>query len=222
MSLAIPTLVAAISVHTPEQLPTHDLATGQCRPASEVKEVLSREKQTPIIVGNRAGYGDGIALLFFSNGDGSRGYLLRSNKPYGELASSICVESVFQNIRLSDISKPGIPKWAKLGGNPDEANAICKRDHLGYQENCVYHDDGMENSHSHGDRVMFMATGSAINPRDKTIRQGQTITLILNPTKQSGLVNATTPEGACYTLSGYAKGAYTEPGEKMLMSNKFD
>ena len=49
---------------------------------------------SPIIVGNRAGYGDHAALIFYANSDGSRGYAVRGDKPFGQLSGTICIESV--------------------------------------------------------------------------------------------------------------------------------
>ncbi|MBZ4346229.1 hypothetical protein LAN15_24170, partial [Mycobacterium tuberculosis] len=76
------------------------------------------------------------ALVFTSNADGSRGYLLRGDKPLGQQADTICIDSVYEDVRLNDITQPGIPAWAQLGGNAARAEAICKRDRLGYQEMC--------------------------------------------------------------------------------------
>ena len=140
------------------------LDTGQCLPAAQVRATLTAEGQNTIILGNRTGYGYPTALVFTSNGDGSEGYALRGDKPLGE-----------QDVRLNDVTRPGVPAWAKLGGDPAAAAAICKRDRLGYQEQCRFHDESLSNLEGNGQHVMLMATGTAINPRDKTVRDGQRI-----------------------------------------------
>lgn len=197
------------------------LKIGQCSLAGDVRAALSAEGQNPIIVGNRTGYGYATALIFMANADGSRGYLVRGDKPLGEQASTICIDSVFTDVRLNDISKPGLPAWAKFGGDREEALRVCKRDRLGYQEVCMFHDEAVLNLDSHGDRVMLTAKGAAINPRDKTVRSGQVITVTLNPGKQSGLITATTSEGARYSVSAYTKASYSQYGEKLLAAGRY-
>ncbi|MDY7762819.1 hypothetical protein U0E18_32050, partial [Burkholderia pseudomallei] len=66
-----------------------------------------------------------------------------------------------------------------------------------------------------GQQVLFMATGTAINPRDKTIRTGQRVWLTQNGSG-GGALSATTPEGASYVLSAYTSGALSQHGAAML------
>lgn len=197
--------------------PALALETGQCLPATTVRATLAQEGQSPIIVGNRSGYGYPTALIFTSNVDGSKGYAVRGDKPFGEQAETACIDSVYRDIRLNDISKPGIPAWAKMGGDPKTAEAICKRDKLGYQEDCGYADQATVNLNRNMQRVMFQAMGSAINPRDKSIRQSQRIVVTLQADNKLGLVRAVTIEGSGYLLSGYSGAAYTQHGEAMLV-----
>ena len=192
------------------------LDTGQCLPAAQVRATLAAEKQNTIIVGNRSGYGYPVALVFTSNVDGSKGYALRGDKPLGEQAATICVESVYRDVRLNDVTKPGVPAWAKMGDDPKRAEAVCKRDKLGYQEKCGSHDQSVLGLDGNGQRVIFMAIGSAINPRDKSVRAGQRIWLTLDAADAGGLFNAATVEGADYILSAYTKGSYTQFGTAML------
>lgn len=196
--------------------PALALDTGQCLPAPQVRSTLAAEKQNTIIIGNRTGYGYPTALVFTSNADGSKGYLLRGDKPLGEQAETICVDSVYRDVRLNDISRPGIPAWAKLGGDPVKASAVCKRDKLGYQELCRFHDASISNLASNGQHVAFMAIGTAINPRDKTLRLNQRIILTLHGGDEGGLVNAVTAEGASYMLSAYTKPAFTQYATPLL------
>jgi hypothetical protein len=191
------------------------LRTGQCLPGAQVREALKAEGQNTIIVGNRTGYGYATALVFTSNADGSRGYLLRGDKPLGQQADTICIDSVYEDVRLNDITQPGIPAWAQLGGNAARAEAICKRDRLGYQEMCQPQQASVEALHRDGQQVLFMATGTAINPRDKTIRTGQRVWLTQNGSG-GGALSATTPEGASYVLSAYTSGALSQHGAAML------
>ncbi len=195
--------------------PASALDTGRCYPAQQVRAALTAERQNTIVTGSRTGYGYATALVFTSNADGSRGYLLRGDRPLGEQAATICVDSVYSGVRLNDITRPGIPAWAKMGGDPKAADAICKRERLGYQEECQPHDLSLETLYRNGQHLLFMATGTAINPRDKTIRAGQRIWLSLNGSG-GGLVNAATPEGADYVLSAYTSGALSQHGSAML------
>jgi hypothetical protein len=198
--------------------PAYALETGQCLPAATVRATLAQEGQSPIIAGNRSGYGYPTALIFTSNANGSKGYAIRGDKPFGEQAETVCIDSVYRDVRLNDISKPGIPAWAKMGGDAKTAEAICTRDKLGYQEDCGYADQATVNLSRNMQRVMFHAMGSAINPRDKSIRQSQRIIATLQADNKLGLVRAVTMEGAGYLLSGYSGAAYTQHGEAMLVS----
>ncbi|WP_066769271.1 hypothetical protein [Sphingobium sp. CCH11-B1] len=207
-------VVAAICVGVAS--PVLALETGQCLPAATVRAALAQEGQNPIIVGNRSGYGYPIALIFTSNADGSKGYAIRGDKPFGEQAETACIDSVYRDVRLNDISKPGIPAWAKMGGDPKTAEAICKRDKLGYQEVCAPADQVTQELETNGRHAMMVATGSAINPRDKSIRQNQRILVTVNAGNQAGLIRAVTQEGAGYVLSAYSSVAYTANGEARL------
>lgn len=193
------------------------LVTGQCLTAASVRAALMAESQNPVIIGNRSGYGYPTALIFMSNADGSRGYALRGDKPLGQQAETICVEAVYRDVRLNDITKPGVPAWAMMPNtDPKAADAVCKRDRLGYQELCNFHNGSLVGLEKNGQRVMFVATGTAINPRDKSVRENQRITVTINFTEQGGLVKAATPEGASYMLSAYSKVSYTQFGNALL------
>lgn len=207
---------AVAAVVTMAAFPAMALDTGQCLPAAEVRSALAAEGQKTIIIGNRSGYGYPTTLAFTSNADGSRGYAIRGDKPLGEQAGTICIDSVYRDVRLNDITRPGIPAWALMGNDPAKAEVICKRDKLGYQEMCAISDVVLRNQESAGDRVIFGAVGTAINPRDKSVREGQRILVTLNPHNQTGAVDAVTPEGASYMLSAYARGAYTQAAEAMM------
>lgn len=189
--------------------PAFALETGQCLPATQVREVLAAEQMKPIIVGNRTGYGYPTSLIFFANADGSRGYLIRGDQPLGTQAAIACVDSVFRDIRLHDISKPGVPAWALMGDDPATADVICKRYRLGYQEECRPHDKSLAILNSNRQHVLFMAIGTAINPRDGSIRQGQRLLLTMDGTDGTGLLKASTAEGASYILAAYTKAAVT-------------
>lgn len=195
--------------------PALALETGQCLPAAQVRAALTAEGMQPIIVGTRTGYGYPTSLIFFSNADASRGYLIRGDKPLGQQSNTACVDSVYRDVRLNDITRAGIPAWARVAVKPREVEAIC-RGHLGYQDNCNRHDESLFNLESHGQHVMFMATGTAINPRDHSIRSGQRIVLTLKPVARGGVLMAVTPEGASYILSAYTDGGYTPVGSAML------
>ncbi|OSZ69556.1 hypothetical protein CAP40_01485 [Sphingomonas sp. IBVSS2] len=196
--------------------PALALDTGQCLPAQQVRDALKAEGMQPIIVGNRTGYGYPTSLIFFANADGSRGYLIRGDKPLGEQAETACVDSVFRGVKLRDISRPGIPEWALMGDDPAKAEAGCKRDHLGYQEKCSAHDRSLAILNSNGQHVLFMAIGTAINPRDKSIRRDQRLLLTLDGSEASGLLKASTAEGASYILSAYTKGATTQNAAALM------
>lgn len=196
--------------------PALALDTGQCLPAQQVRDTLKAEGQNTIIIGNRTGYGYPTALIFTSNTDGSRGYLLRGDKPLGQQADTICVDSVYRDIRVNDVTRPGIPAWAKMGEDPKRAEAICKRDRLGYQEQCLSNGESLSNLATHGIRVMLAATGSAINPRDKSVRDEQRLIVLVSPSDYKGTVKAVTPEGASYMLSAYTSVSYTQHGEAIL------
>ncbi len=209
LSLAVASLAAAS--------PALALDTGQCLPAAQVRAALASENMQPIIVGNRAGYGDHAALIFYANASGSRGYAVRGDKSYGQLSDTICIESVFRDVRLNDITHPGIPAWARIDGiDAAVVERVCKSGKLGWQEQCMPHNVGLTNQETHGVHVMLMVTGSAINPRDKSIRQNQRIVVSVSPTDNKGGVDAVTPEGANYMLSGYVDVAYTRNGEALL------
>jgi len=197
-------------------IPAFALETGQCLPAAQARAALAQEEQSPIIVGNRSGYGFPTALIFTSNADGSKGYAVRADKPFGQQAEKVCIDSVYRNVRLNDISRPGIPAWAIIGGDAKQAEAICKRDRLGYQEACSLADQVTQELAENGRKVMMFADGSAINPRDKSIRQNQRIIVQLNPNTQTGLIRAVTKEGAGYVLSAYADAGYTPIGKAKL------
>lgn len=186
------------------------LETGQCIPAREARAEFAAQGMNPIIVGNRTGYGYPVSLIFFSDAGGSRGYLIRGDEPLGQQSDTVCVESVYRDARLNDIARPGVPAWAKMGGTAKAAEAVCKRDHLGYQELCGFHDDSVIGLEKNGQHVMLVATGTAINPRDKSVRQDQRITVTIRPDEMGGLIKAATPEGASYMLSAYTKVSYTQ------------
>ena len=211
-AIAVGALLALWTVSCPAAA----LTTGECAPAGIARQALAAEGQNPIIVGNRSGYGYPTALIFFSNADGSKGYAIRADKPLGEQAGTVCVDSVYRDIRLNDISRPGIPSWAKMGGDAAQIQAICRRDRLGYQEQCRGNDESLSNLASNDTRVMFMAVGSAINPRDKSVRQDQRLIVAASTVDQKGIVKAVTAEGASYMLSAYTHVAYTKSGEALL------
>lgn len=149
--------------------PVLALETGECLPAAQVRSALAAEGMNPIVVGNRTGYGYPTSLIFIANANGSRGYLIRGDKPLGQQADTACIDSVYRDVRLNDITRPGIPDWAKMTITPREVEAIC-RGHLGYQNKCQRHDVSLFNMDSNGLRVMLMATGTAINPRTRPPR----------------------------------------------------
>ena len=196
--------------------PAQALETGQCLPAAQVRASLAAEGQNPVIVGNRTGYGYPTALIFFANADGSKGYLVRGDKPLGQEAETACIDSVYRDVRLNDVGKPGVPPWALMHDSAAQTADICKRDRLGYQEFCASNDQGLENLESHGEHVMLVATGTAINPRDKPVRLEQKIVLPLEPRAATGLLQAATREGASYVLSAYGSGSFTQYGTAML------
>ena len=194
------------------------LETGKCYPAANVRAQLAAEGQQPIIVGNRAGYGYPTAIYFTSNADGTKGYAVRGDKLLGTPATETCVDSVYGDVRLNDISLANIPAWAKWGNDEATALAICRRDKLGYQEKCNSHDTVARNIFGSGSRFMLSARGTAINPRDKSIRKDQMIWVNYTPRTGNGLIHATTPEGADYVLSAYGAVAYTKAGEALIGS----
>ena len=195
--------------------PALALDTGQCLPAAQVRAALEAEAMNPIIVGNRSGYGYPTSLIFFSNGDGSKGYLVRGDKPFGQQAETACIDSVYRDVHLNDITRPGIPDWAKMTVKPREVEAICSA-HLGYQDECRRHDEGLSNLESNGAHVMLTAVGTAINPRDKSVRKEQRVIVAVSPSDNKGIITASTPEGASYMLSAYTSAAYTQVGDALL------
>ena len=192
------------------------LETGQCLPAAQVRAALAAEGQNPIILGNRTGFGYSTALIFTSNAHGSRGYLLRGDKPLGQQAETICIDSVFADIRLNDITRPGMPEWATVRVDAARAEADCRLHRLGYQETCEPADTRNESLGRYGARVMLSARGSAINPRDQSVRGDQHLLLFVDPTTNEGGLQAVTDQGASYMLSGYVSASYTPQGEALL------
>ena len=193
-----------------------NLETGKCYPAADVRAQLVTEGQSPIVVGNRSGYGYPTALFFTSNADGTKGYAVRGDRPLGTPATETCVDSIYTNVRLHDVSVALIPSWAKWGNDEAAALAACRRDNLGYQEKCGSHDTRARNIFGNGSRFMLAMKGTAINPRDGSIRNAQMIWVNFTPATGSGLVNATTPEGADYVLSAYSSIAYAPAGMRMV------
>lgn len=196
--------------------PALALETGQCVPAAQARQAIADEHMNPLIVGNRSGYANPTALIFFSNAEGSKGYAFLADKPFGEQATTICVQSVYRDIRLNDITRAGIPSWARIPVDRARALALCGRGGLGYQDKCQPHDDSLANLESNNVHVMFVASGTAINPRDQSVRANQHIVVSVDPTERLGAVKAVTPEGASYLLSAYSKAAYTQHGEARL------
>lgn len=196
--------------------PAFALETGQCLPAAEVRSALANQAQNPIVVGNQAGYGRPYALVFTSNKDGSRGYALRGDKPFGEQATTICIDSIFHDVKLNDFTKPGVPAWAQLSYSGSDISETCRANRLGYQEVCRAYLPDIETRESNGQRVMFMARGSAINPRDKSVRQDQWIVLSVDSADQRGLLQAVTTNGAAYVLSAYTRASFTQHSSALL------
>lgn len=196
--------------------PAFALTTGECLPAEQARQAIAIEAMSPIIVGNRSGYGNPTALIFFSNSDGSKGYAFLADKPFGQQATTICVQSVYRDIHLNDITRAGIPSWARMPVDRTRATAICARGGLGWQDNCLPHDDSMANLESNGVHVMLIATGTAINPRDKSVRSNQRIVVSVDPVVHKGIFKAATSEGASYMLSAYLDVSYTQHGNAML------
>lgn len=197
-------------------LSAYALETGQCLPATQVRTAIAAEGQNPIIIGERSGYGYPTALIFTSNTSGSKGYLLRGDWPLGKQADIICIDSVYRDIRLNDISKPGIPAWARMDVDASTAIAICARDKLGYQELCLPHDKALFNISAGGLHVMFQAIGTVINPRNKSMRSEQRILAAVRLSDYTGIIDAVTSEGANYMLAAYTKVSYTQHGEALL------
>lgn len=196
--------------------PALALETGQCLPAAQARQAVSDEHMNPLIVGNRSGYANPTALIFFSNAEGSKGYAFLADKPFGEQATTICVQSVYRDIRLNDITRAGIPSWARIPVDRTRALALCGRGGLGYQDACVPENESSKNLESNNVHVMFVAMGTAINPRDQTVRAGQRIVVAVDPVKNTGIVKAVTTEGASYMLSAYSSVAYTQHGSERL------
>lgn len=196
--------------------PAWALDTGQCMPAAQVRQALADEGQNALIVGNRTGYGYPTALIFFANADGSKGYAVRSNQPLGQQGETACIESVYRDVRLNDITQPGIPSWAVLAVDHAKASSLCGRGGLGYQDICAPYDISRKNMEANGAHVMLMAIGTTINPRDKAVRSSQRIVVTVEPNEKLGLVDAVTPEGASYRLSAYSAVSYTQNSEALL------
>lgn len=210
--LAAGSLLAALVVADPALA----LTTGDCLPAAQARQAVADEGMSPIIVGNRSGYGNPTALIFFSNTDGSKGYAFLADKPFGEQATTICIQSVYRDIRMNDITKPGIPSWARMPVDRTRATAICARGGLGWQDKCLPHDDSLTNLEGNGVHVMFAAIGTAINPRDKSVRPNQRLVVAIKPADGKGVRAAVTPEGASYMLSAYLDVKYTQFGQAMF------
>jgi hypothetical protein len=211
--LALGTTLIALLPATPVIV----LDTGQCLAAAQVRSALAAEKMQAIVIGNRSGYGSQTALIFYASADGSRGYAVHGDKPVGQPSDTICIDSVYRDVRLNDITRPGIPAWARMDGiDPSVVERICKAGRLGYQEQCRTEDESLANLESNGVHVMFVAIGTAINPRDKSLRQNQRLVVSVSPTDNKGVVKSVTPEGASYLLSGIVDAAYTREGEALL------
>lgn len=186
------------------------LTTGQCSPAADVRAELAAEKQQTIILGNRSGSGHPTTLAFTSNADGSKGYMLLGDEPVGTQAVIICVQSVYRDIRLNDVTKPGVPSWAKRSVDPKRVAELCDGGHLGYQGTCMRQDESLANLERNGQRVLFKAIGTAMNPQGNAQREDQLIYVTLEPKEAIGLIDATTVEGAAYMLWAYSKVSLTQ------------
>ena len=193
--------------------PAFALTVGQCGAAATIRAELAAEQQSTIIIGNRSGYGSPTTLAFTSNADGSKGYLVRGDKPLGQQATVACIDAAYGDARINDVTKLGVPAWAMITSDPATVDRICQRDRLGYQEMCKANDERLTNLEGNGQRVLFVATGSAVNPRDDTVRSGQRIIVTYSSAKDGGLVMASTPEGANYILSAYSPISLTQHAE---------
>lgn len=187
--------------------PAFALETGQCAAAATIRAVLAAEGQNTIIIGNRSGAGIPTTLAFTSNADGSKGYMILGDKPLGEKADWICIESAYRDVRLNDVTKPGVPTWALYAGNPKGVEALCAGQKLGWQGACGLHNTVVRNHESHGQRVLFKAIGTA-KSRDG-LRQDQLLLVMIDTRENTGGLTATTAEGANYMLWAYSKMALT-------------
>lgn len=209
-------VLAAVGAAALMVTPAFALTTGECLPSTQARQAVADEGMSPIVVGNRSGYGNPTALIYFSNADGSKGYAFLGDKPFGEQATTICVQSVYRDIHLNDITKPGVPSWARMPIDRARATAICARGGLGWQDKCLPHDDSLTNLESNGAHVMLVATGTAINPRDKSVRANERLVVAIKPADGKGIRAAVTPEGASYMLSAYLDVKYTQFGQAMF------
>ncbi len=87
--------------------------------------------------------------------------MILGDKPLGEKADWICVESVYRDVRLNDVTKPGIPAWALHPVDPKRVDQLCAGGKIGWQGECGLHSTVVRNPASNGQRVLFKVIGTA-------------------------------------------------------------
>ncbi|WP_165185088.1 hypothetical protein [Caulobacter soli] len=193
--------------------PVLALEMDQCGPAANMRATLAAEGQNTIIIGNRSGAGIPTALAFTSNADGSKGYMVVTDLPLGEKAGWVCVQSVYRDIRIGDVTKPGIPTWALHVEDTARVDEQCAGQKLGWQGACHLHSTALKNLESHGQRVLFKAIGTAKSRG--SVRDDQLLLVTVDSRESAGILTATTDEGANYMLWAYSKVAITPYAEPL-------
>lgn len=158
-----------------------DLKRGQCGSVESIINALEADGQQRIAVSNAMTKESPVAEAIYSNTDGSKGTRILADKPRGEKPTKVCVANILTDITINDAKQPGVPTWAKIGGDEKAALAACKKiSDLGI---CGAHDNTLDNAEKNsGQRVMLQArTLVGTQP-------GPLLTITYNPTNNEGTV----------------------------------
>jgi hypothetical protein len=188
---------------------------GFCTTPAQMTEVLKAEGQRSLAHGKQI-----KGLIFTADKEGKVGYIIRSDRPIGTMATKMCVADRMHDVKLYDARKPSLPPEVFLKSTPEAAAKKCKelsKEGIITRNECGFHNDMLNNMSKFGDRVMFQGLGVKKQPDGTYASNGILITITANMTGdktsrdgRSLIQYSLLPEGASFLASVFTDAAYTQ------------
>ena len=184
------------------------LENGECATPALMNAKLKDEDQHSFATANRVDRHNNLNTLYgiivTISSDRKVGYILESDKPIGERATSFCVRNRLADIRVFDARKPGIPKRALLKASDADGDRQCaaliKAGKLD-QKTCGPYNSVISKGEKNGERIMLQGFNVVRQP-DGSYRKDGAMTTV------TGNVNGTLTDDPKTALKGLVCGIF--------------
>lgn len=210
------------------------LDVGQCGTVAAMTESLKAEGQHSFASATRLTYPrEGITkertllgILITANDSGSQGYIVQTDKPFGDGPTQACIYSRMASIRLYDARKPGIVPAVLSKGSEAATKKRCDTLIKSGEEaagTCGYLNALLQKSNDVGERAIVQADNMRKQKDGSYRADAVTITITANMVSAgdklhegSGVILNSTSDGAAVMLAGLHSIEYTSGGEQRL------